>query len=136
MRTTKPLVKALVLLIVTAVCSGSNCMEHTRCDDTTISNHLSPDGKFNAVLYHRSCARGSGKYTGVMIEELTVGSTPVETGYVMSIRGFHPITARWKDATHFEVITPGLSKQTPDEMAAYPPKSSWKGITISYKPSD
>jgi len=123
----------LILLLLVAL-SGA-CMEHTRCDDRVVSQVKSPDGKYVAIVYHRSCAGGSGRYTCARIEEVPphFWSSAGEPGYVMAIREFHPVSASWRDATHVEISTPGLQQQDPAELAAFPPKNSWAGISVTYK---
>jgi hypothetical protein len=127
-----------ILLAAAALCAGGSCMEHTRCSNTPVGRHGSPDGKYVAVLYHRSCAGGTGRYTVARIEEASSEARPGgdEAGHVLTIREFHPITAKWKDSTHLEVITPGLRQQNPNELAAFPPKASWKDISITYRPAE
>jgi hypothetical protein len=124
----------IFVALVLCACTGSD-MDHTRCNDTTLGTDISPDGKYIATSYHRSCAKGTGKYTGVKVEEVPphFWSRRGEIGHVMTIRDFHPITARWTDSRQLEVITPGLKQQNPDESAAFPPKSNWKDVSISYK---
>jgi hypothetical protein len=121
---------SVLALLVVAVTSA--CMKHTDCDDNVVSQVKSPNGKFIATCYHRSCAGGSGRYTCTKIEEVPAHfwSTEGETGYVMTIGEFHPITARWLDATHLEISTPGLQNQ---RSAALTMRENWSGISISYK---
>ena len=125
----------LLLIVMLGACHDPACMEHTHCEDTVVSQAESPDGKYVATGYHRSCAGGSGRSTCVKIEEAPkfFWSSRGEPGYVMTIREFHPISAVWKDSTHLEVSSPGLKGRGADELTSDPPATSWRGIAISYR---
>lgn len=73
-------------------------MTHTQCKDTVISQVKSPDAKFIATAYHRSCAGGSGRYTCAKIEEAprSFWSSAGETGYVMTVQGYYSANVTWQ----------------------------------------
>ena len=125
----------LVVALGFAACHAPTFMEHTQCKDTVLSQKTSPDGKFIVTVYHRSCAGGSGLYTCAKIEEVPkyFWSSRGETGYLMTIQEFYPITANWMDATHLEIDTPGLHTLSSDKFAADRPIPVWHNIMVSYK---
>jgi len=116
---------ALSLLLIVGL-GGCDFMSHTHCDDTILSQQKSPDGKFLATLYHRSCANNTGLYTFVNVQEI---SGPGETKPVLTISGFHEISGVWVDPNHLEIRSEGLQNQ----KAILSQETNWKTIIISYK---
>ena len=122
-------ISALGLLLIGVLCA-CDFMSHTRCDDKILSQEKSPDGKYMAILYHRSCANQTGLYTCVSLQE-TAGSSlsTGETQPVLTIRGFYEISGVWIGPNHLEIRSEGLQNQ----KAVLSQESSWKTVSISYK---
>lgn len=120
------LISSLGLVLLVGVC-GCDLMTHTHCEDKILSEMKSPDGKYVAVLAHRSCANGTGLYTGVIVREnsLVLG----ESVPVLTMRGIHDITGAWIEANHLEVSSEALK----DEKSVLSKETSWKSVVISYK---
>jgi hypothetical protein len=121
-------ISTLGLLLITAF-GGCDLMRHTHCDDEILSVEKSPDQKHVAILYHRSCANNSGLYTCVNLQEgpesvLSKG----EIQPILTIKGFHKISAIWTSANTLEIKSPGLQ----DHKAILTQESSWKTVSISY----
>ena len=49
--------------------SACDLMSHSHCDNNTVNEVKSPDGKYIAVLYHRSCVNGAS-YTWVVCKRI------------------------------------------------------------------
>lgn len=124
--------KLLLVLVVLMIpmLGGCDLMRHTSCDDKVLVQEKSPDGKYVAILYHRSCANNSGLYTCVNIQEVSnkVIAKP-ESQPILTIRGFHDISAIWSGPNNLELKTSGLTKQA-DILTQ---ENGWKEILISYK---
>lgn len=109
---------------------GCDLINHTRCDDKILTQEKSPDGKYVAVLYHRSCANNTGLYTCVnMQENLGARSSKGETQPILTIRGFHEIRAIWISPDTLEIQSGGLKLQ----KAILSKEERWKSISIHYK---
>ena len=123
------LISALSFLVI-ATLGGCDFMSHTHCDDTILTQEKSPDGKYVAVLYQRSCANNTGLYTCVNLQEspATVLSKG-QTQPVLTIRGFHEISAIWTGSNTLEIRSSGLK----DQKAILSQENGWKTIIISYK---
>ena len=122
-------ITSLGLLLIAGL-SGCGFMSHTHCDDTMLSQEKSPDGKFVAVLYHRSCANHTGLYTVVDVREISEPSlSRGETKPVLTIRGFHEISGVWVGPNRLEIRSEGLQ----DQKAILTQESNWKAISISYR---
>jgi len=117
----------LSLLIVFSSC---DFMSHTHCDDKILSQEKSPDGKYMAVLYHRSCANNTGLYTCVNVQEIT-GSvfSKGEAQPVLALRGIHEISTTWTSANGLEIKSEGFK----DQKTVLTRQDAWKTIKISYK---
>ena len=127
--TVMKVIGALCLLLIAGM-GGCDFMNHTHCDDTILNQEKSPDGKFVAILYHRSCANHTGLYTYVNVQEV---SGPIlsrsETKPVLTMRGFHEIRGVWVGPNHLEIRSEGLQ----DQKSILSQESNWKTISISYK---
>ena len=122
-------ITALGLLLIAGL-GGCDFMSHTHCDDTILSQEKSPDGKFVAILYHRSCANHTGLYTFVNVQEISGPTFSTgETKPVLTIRGFHEISGVWVAPNHLEIRSEGLQ----DQKAVLSQESNWKTVSISYK---
>lgn len=122
-------ITALGLLLIAGL-GGCDFMSHTHCDDTILSQKESPDRKFVAILYHRSCANNTGLYTFVNLQEIS--EPPLSTAEikpVLTIRGFHEISGVWTGPNLLEIRSEGLQ----DQKAILSQESNWKTVSISYK---
>jgi hypothetical protein len=124
----------LTTLVLTSLTGCGGFMEHSHCDETTISKAYSPDGKYLATALNRKCASG-GQFTTLKLEEAPTFLSLWEGDYTypLNLTGQFPIEVAWKDNTHLNVKTVGLQQQFSGYLEAQPPKASWKGIQISYK---
>lgn len=120
-------ISALSLLLI-AIFGGCDSMRHTRCNDTILSREKSPDSRFVAILYRRSCANNTGLYTWVGLQEVSTTMADTEIEPILTIAGTHDITAVWKNATNLAVDSEGLR----NHKAVMTQKDAWKQITISY----
>lgn len=119
-----------MLSVLIAAILGACDMSHTRCEDTELRQERSPDGKYTAVMYHRSCANNTGQYTWVnLIEERDRSFSKSETRPVLSLRGFYDITAVWTDSETVEIACEGLTAQN----AILTQENTWRTIHIRYK---
>ncbi|HWP54456.1 MAG TPA: hypothetical protein VN476_09960 [Pyrinomonadaceae bacterium] len=115
-------------IVMVAFFSACN-MSHTRCDDTELRRDKSPDGKYVAVTYHRSCANNTSQYTWVSLTEVNPGSfSKPETRPVLTLSGSYDITAIWADSDSLEVTCAGLA----DQKAVLTQESDWKTVHIRY----
>lgn len=120
---------ALGLLLI-GVLGACDFMSHARCEDRILSQEKSPDGKYIAILYQRSCANQTGLYTCVSLQETArSGLSTGEIQPVLTIRGFHEIDGVWIGPNHLEIKSEGLE----NEKAVVSQESSWKTVGISYK---
>ena len=116
-----------ILLIATL--GGCDFMSHTHCEDKILSEVKSSDQKHVAILYHRSCANDSGLYTCVNLQEAPGSlSSKGETQPILTIRGFHKISAVWTSSNSLEIKSAGLQ----DHKAILTQESNWKTVSISY----
>ena len=124
------LLKTLILSLVVLLAACDDPFEHAHCDDTAIAKAKSPDGKYVVTGYHRSCARGTGLYTWVRIENVPPHFWSMRSDApIGSVTGYHQITMTWKDATNVEISTPGLHQvDSPPSLT-----DNWEGVSISYK---
>ena len=119
-----------VCLLLIATLGGCDSMSHTHCDDKILTQQRSPDGKYMAVLYHRACANATGLYTCVNVKETSGAvSSQGETQPVLTLRGFHEISASWINPNSLEITSPGLK----DQRAVLTQENNWKDIKLSYK---
>ncbi len=123
------LATALSLLVI-AIAGGCDPMSHTHCDDKILIQQKSPGGKYEAIVYHRSCANSTGLYTCVNLQEIPgILSSKGETQPVLTIRGFYEISAIWTDPNTLEIRSVGLK----DQKAILSQETTWKAVSISYK---
>ena len=116
--------------LVIAVLGGCDSMNHTRCNDKILSQEKSPDEKYVAIMYQRSCANNTGQYTCVNLQEAaTTRLAEQEAEPVLTIRGFYKITATWTGPNSLEIRSEGLQ----DQKAVLTQHGSWKTVVISYK---
>ena len=105
----------------------NGCMSHNNCTDKELKDVSSPDNRYLARLYERTCSET--KYTGVVIEKKNSWLEWKAQGYVFFMLGQHSIELTWLSATHLEVHIPSTTKtavpQTQD--------TTWEKINISYK---
>lgn len=116
------------LIIIVFLLSGLNAcslMSHSNCDDKTVNELKSPDGKYVAVLFHRSCANGALS-TWVSVQENT--RVFAEGEPVLQLEGIHEINGVWKDSNHLEISSVGFQNQ----KAVIHQETSWRTISISY----
>lgn len=119
-----------VSLLAMATLGGCDSMSHTHCDDEILTQQTSPDGKYAAILYHRSCANKTGLYTCVNVKETSgTGSSQGETRPILTLRGFHEIKAIWINQNSLEITSTGLK----DQRAVLTQENNWKDIKISYR---
>ena len=104
-------------------------MSHSHCDNNTVNEVKSPDGKYIAVLYHRSCVNGAS-YTWVSLQENTL--VFAESEPVLELEGIHEINGVWKDSNHLEISSVGIQSQ----KAVLSQKTNWRIVSISYKEYD
>jgi len=128
----KSIIVVMSLVLLLGACGSF--MEHSRCDDTLIGRKLSPDGAHSASLYHRYCSTGT-TFTYVKLEDTTRFPWLWSGDYedVVNLVGTYPIDAEWQNKSHLQVKSPGLNQQDPAYLKAVPPKTTWKGIEISYQ---
>lgn len=118
-------IPSVLMLTIFGACD----MSHTRCEDTELRREKSPDGKYTAVTYHRSCANNTAQYTWVSLIEVSEGSlSKSETRPVLTLKGAYEITATWNDSDTLEVACAGLA----DPKAVLTQENSWKTIQIRY----
>ena len=117
-------------LVLPLALAGCDLMSHTRCNDKMLARLSSSDRKYTAILYHRSCANDTAKYTWVNLEEVGQGIfSKSETQPVLTIEGFHEINATWTGPETIEIKCRRLA----DQKAILTQKTVWKGIHILYK---
>lgn len=122
-------VMVMALLAFTSL-AGCNSMRHTRCDDTVLSQEKSPDAKYVATLYHRSCANNTALYTWASLEGISATPTSEEEPIpILTISGFHEIKAIWISPNTLEIRSEGLNNQ----KAILTQENTWKGVRILYK---
>jgi len=120
----------LIGLLAFTTLGGCNSMNHTRCDDKIVAQEKSPDGKYVAVLYHRSCANNTGLYTWASLQDISgIPSSQNEAVPILTIRGFHEIGANWIGPNTLEIRSEGLN----DQKAILSQENNWKDIRIFYK---
>ena len=85
-----------VFIIMLTVFAGCDPMSHTQCDDKVLAQVSSPDRRYTAILYHRSCANKTAQYTWVNLKDVGQGVfSKSEMQPVLTIGGFHEINATW-----------------------------------------
>jgi len=116
----------LMGLVLVSGLSACDLMSHSHCDNKTVNEVKSPDGRYVAILYHRSCVNGA-LYTWVSVQEnsLLFG----ETEPVLELEGIHEISGVWKDSNHLEISSVGFQNQ----KTVLSQETSWKTVSISYK---
>jgi len=123
------LIGILSLLLISTM-GGCDLMSHTHCDDKILTQEKSVDGRYVAVLYHRSCANKTGLYTCVNLQEAsTTLLSKGEAEPILTIRGFHGITAIWIGPNSLQIRSEGLN----DQKAILTQHDNWKDIRIFYK---
>jgi hypothetical protein len=122
------LISTLSVLVI-AMLGGCDLMNHTRCDDKILTHEKSPDGKYVAILYQRSCANNTGLYTCVNIQETPGNFSKGETQPILTISGFHEIRAIWTSPNTLEIQSEGLKLQ----KAILTQEERWKSVSIHYK---
>jgi hypothetical protein len=84
---------------------------------------------FEVILYHRSCANNTGRYTCADLAKATGSvSSEKERQTVLTIKEFHEITAIWTGSKKLEIRSAGL-KNRKDILTQ---ENEWKNILISY----
>jgi hypothetical protein len=122
-------ISALSLFVI-AMLGGCDLMTHTRCDDKILTQEKSPDGKYVAILYHRSCANNTGLYTCVNLQENPgTLSSKGETQPILTISGFYEIRATWNSPNTLEIHSDGLKLQ----KAILTQEGRWKSVSVYYK---
>ena len=120
----------VLALFVVATLSGCDFMSHTHCEDKILVQEKSPDGKYVAILYHRSCANNTGLYTCVNLQETSETIlSKTETQPVLTMKGVHDVTAVWSGPNSLEIKSAGLR----DRWEVLTQESGWKTVNISYK---
>jgi hypothetical protein len=120
----------LIGLLTFITLGGCDFMSHTRCDDKIVAQEKSPDGKYVAVLYHRSCANNTGLYTWASLQDISgIPSSQNEAVPILTITGFHEIGANWIGPNALEIRSEGIN----DQKAILSQENTWKGIRIFYK---
>jgi hypothetical protein len=99
---------------------------HSHCEDKTVSELRSPDGKYTSILSHRSCVNGAS-YTVVSVQENTLVFADSE--YVLIVDGIYGVTGSWKDPTHLEISSEAFQ----DQKKVITQATSWETVVISYK---
>ena len=122
-------ISALSLFVI-AMLGGCDLMNHTRCDDKILTQEKSPDGKYVAILYQRSCANNTGQYTCVNLQENPgTLSSKGETQPILTISGLYEIRATWNSPNTLEIQSDGLKLQ----KAILTQEDRWKSVSIHYK---
>ncbi len=120
----------IISLLLIATIGGCDFMSHTHCDDKILTQEKSVDGRYVAVLYHRSCANNTGLYTCVNLQEAsTTLLSNGEAEPILTIRGLHDITATWTGPNSLEIKSEALQ----DQKAILTQQDKWKMVNISYK---
>ena len=109
--------------------SACDLMSHSHCDNKIVNEVKSPDGKYIAVLYHRSCVNGAS-YTWVSVQENTRVFAEGET--VLELEGIYEIHGVWKDSNHLEIS----SAEFQDQKTVLSQETNWRFVSISYKEYD
>lgn len=124
----KSLVWAAGFLIMIVI-AGCDLMTHTRCNDKIIGQQKSVDLMFEVILYHRSCANDSGRYTCADLAKTSGNAAEKERQTVLTLREFHEISALWTGPKSLELTSAGLKNQK--EILTQ--QNTWASIVISYK---
>ena len=123
------LVFATATIVILAIINACD-MSHTRCDDKELTQARSPDGQYRVVTYHRSCANNTGQYTWVnLVQGRESLFSKAESQPVLTLRGYHEISATWIGSDNIEITCEGLA----DQSAILTQRDSWKTVHIRYK---
>lgn len=117
-------------LFIVILLSSCNFTEDSHCENTTISESKSSDGKYLSTVYHRACDSG-GRYTYVKVEGIPphFWSPRGDYEYVLEMSGYHTVSIYWRNPTELDINCPTseLAKDTTER------KDKWKDITFTYK---
>src|SRR5438094_9693848 len=93
------------LLLVSFILMGYSCVSLFDCGNELTSEIKSPDGKFKAVVFRRSCGATTGYSTQVSIIAANQ-KLPAEAGNVASALHEVKLTIRWLSSNQLQVIHP------------------------------
>lgn len=122
-------IAVVAMLILTMWFEGCDFMKHTRCNDEILRSEKSPDGRFMAIAFARSCANNTGHYTWVALKEgssITGGESELEP--VLTIEGTHDIKLNWRTPNNLQIESSGL--QNKKEVITQ--RDAWEKVTITY----
>lgn len=92
--------RAAKRLLVTLVCVGAGgACSRTQCTNEAFYGLPSPDGRFIAFIFHRTCAAPAGAAPARMTTEVSLmpfhESLRNEPGNVLAVAGEQPVKVSW-----------------------------------------
>ena len=129
-----------IVLIVSALCAAAVLIPWSigPCgEDDGMESH-SPDGKYVAKVFVRSCGATTGWLTHVNLRSRwdyfnTKWTGGVFQGQVFSVDCWTNVNLVWKDNSHLEIQHDVCPRCDNGDDPAFVKQNSWRGIDISYR---